>query len=93
MYNFSHSFEEESNVGNAERAISGGAGAALLVKGIKDIKNSPIQAGIELAASAYLLFRAVTAYCPVRDALSKEYPLKPKEKTRSFSHNKKQQVY
>jgi uncharacterized membrane protein len=92
MYNFSHSFEEEANVGNVERIISGGAGAALLVKGIKGLTSSPIQSGIELALSAYLLFRAVTAYCPVRDAISKEYPLKPKQKQHSFGHNKKQQV-
>ena len=92
MYNFNHSFEEESNVGNAERVVSGGVGAALLAKGIKDFGTSPIQSSIVLAASAYLFFRAITAYCPVKDALSKQYPLKPKPKPKqeypSYSHNK-----
>ncbi len=71
------SFTEEKNVGKAERIISGGAGAALLYTGIRGLKDPSILTCVELLAGAYLLFRGVTAYCPIRDMIVKEYPVKP----------------
>ena len=71
------SFTEEKNVGKAERIVSSGAGAALLYKGVRDLRSSSLLSIGELLAGAYLVFRGVTAYCPIRDVMQKEYPRQP----------------
>ena len=63
------SFKDEKNVDVLERIISAGAGVALMKMGISNIRKSTVLSCSELILGGFLLFRGVTAYCPVRDVL------------------------
>jgi hypothetical protein len=65
------------DVGPAERLVSGVVGAGLMTLGLRDIKNPTAKTCLELSAAAYLLFRSVTIFCPIRGLLEKEYLLQP----------------
>lgn len=64
-------FSDAVNVGETERIISGGVGAALIAMSIRDIKTPTIATWLELATGGLLLLRGVTGYCPVNAAIGR----------------------
>ncbi|HEY6977187.1 MAG TPA: DUF2892 domain-containing protein [Chitinophagaceae bacterium] len=60
-----------TNVGPAERIVSGSAGAVLIAMGIREIKHPSVKTLAEIITGGFLLFRGVTAFCPLRAALKK----------------------
>jgi uncharacterized membrane protein len=59
------------NVGDKERIVSAVTGAGLLVSGIDDVKyaDNKISAATKILAGGYMVYRAVTGYCPLRKAI------------------------
>ena len=64
-------FSDAVNVGETERIISGGIGAALLAMSIRDIKTPSVATWHELATGGLLLLRGLTGYCPVNAAIGR----------------------
>jgi uncharacterized membrane protein len=64
-------FSDKVNVGETERIISGGVGAALIAMCIRDLKTPTIATWLELVTGGLLLLRGVTGYCPVNAAIGR----------------------
>jgi hypothetical protein len=91
---FPHTFSGERNVNDPERIASASVGAGLIVSAIRDISKPDMATWFKLAGGAYFLYRALLAYCPVKDLFEKQYPEKPAtEKDFSRKYNGKQHVY
>jgi hypothetical protein len=91
MENINPRFSLDPNVGQAERWISGGVGAALCALAVGGFRNSkPVWASTALGFALPLLFRAATGHCSVYKALGidKHSPENPElpESLKSRSH-------
>ncbi len=64
--------KDKVNVGKKERIVSGISGGALLISGIADATDeddSKIKSAVKIISGGYMLYRAITGYCPVRNAI------------------------
>jgi len=61
--------EQNPNIGRSERMLSTGAGAFILYTGVTNIFDSPLTALAEISVGGLLLFRGMTGYCPVKQAI------------------------
>jgi len=68
------------NVGDEERIISGGVGAALIAMAIPSIKNPTITTWIELGLGSLLVLIGATGYCPVNAAIGRNTAENAEEK-------------
>lgn len=57
------------NVGQTERIISIGSGAFIALKGISNLFSHPLLALTEIGLGGALLYRGITAYCPIKEKL------------------------
>jgi uncharacterized membrane protein len=59
------------NVGDKERIVSAVSGAGLLVSGIDGVRYSDnkTRAALKILSGGYMIYRAVTGYCPLRKAI------------------------
>ncbi len=69
MEKMAGSFMEESNVGDVERVVSAALGAALIVKQFIHNDSSWFRKGAGILTGAYLIYRGITAFCPVRSLI------------------------
>lgn len=60
------------NISPAEQLVSGVFGSYLLIKSAKKIITHPLLSLIGMGVGAGLLYRGLTGYCPVKDALKKK---------------------
>lgn len=62
------------NVGRQERLLSIAAGSLLAYHAVKNIKESPLLNISKLGAAAFLLYRGISANCPVKSQLGINHP-------------------
>jgi hypothetical protein len=61
--------DQEPNIGQSERMLSTGAGAFVLYTGVTNLFDSPLTALAEIGIGGLLLFRGLSGYCPVKQAI------------------------
>lgn len=65
------------NVGSTERMVSVFAGSFLLTRGLKNIFRSPTLAVAATIAGGAMLYRGITGYCPVNNAIGRDSSEQP----------------
>lgn len=62
----------ETNIGTAQRIASFGGGAVLLFSALNSIKKPSLTTVLNAVAGGVMIYRGVTGYCSITNAISKK---------------------